>query len=93
MMELSPKETYSGSIVVKKTHLLNMIENMKTMFRSNVTKDSKMHLWGQQCAYENILKEDISTNDWNYFITEFIWFNQWTSGVKPSELFAWMEGS
>ena len=91
LMEISPKVTYGGSVVVKKIHLINMVENMKSMFRSNVSKDSKMHLWGQQCAYENILKEDISTNDWDLFIREYIWCNPWTSGVKPSELFDWLE--
>ncbi len=87
----SPKTTYGGSIVVKKTHLLNMIDNMRLMFLSKVSNDSKMHVWGQQCAYENILKEDISTRDMNKFITEYIWDNPWTAGVKPYELFAWIE--
>lgn len=87
------KGTYGGSVVVKKIHLLNMIENMKSMFRSNVSKDSKMHLLGQQMAYENMLNDDISTHDWNFFIAEYIWYNPWTSGVKPSELFDWLEES
>lgn len=90
-MEVSPKVTYGGSVVVKKIHLINMIENMKTMFKSDVSKNSKWNIWGQQMAYENMLKEDISTHDWNYFITEYIWYNPWTSGVKPSELFDWLE--
>ena len=83
---------YTGSVVVKKTHLLNMIENVKSIFRSNVSNDSKWNVWGQQMAYENILEEDISTHDWNRFMQD-VWRLSWTSSVKPAGLFKWLYNS
>lgn len=60
--------TFKGSIVIKKIHILNMIENMKSMFRTKISRDSKYHLWGQRISYERILKGDISSTDWNDFM-------------------------
>lgn len=82
--------TFKGSVVVKRTHLLNMISNMKTMFRSDVSDNSKWHIWGQQIGYERMLANDISDYDWDKFHTA-IWKMPWTSGIKPWEMFNWLE--
>lgn len=63
--------TFKGSIVVKKIHLLGEIESQKTMFRSNISEDAKSHIWGRQIAYENLLRGEISDNDWDYFMTNY----------------------
>ena len=84
---------FKGSVVVKRTHLLNMIQNMKTMFRSDVKEISKWHIWGQQISFERILEGDISDYDWNKFREIIMWDHPWTAGVKPYELFKWLESS
>lgn len=66
--------TFKGSVVVKRTTLLSMIQDMKLMFRSDVSPASKNHVWGQQIAYENVLKEDLTPYSWNSTIQQ-IWCN------------------
>ena len=87
------KKMFKGSVVVKRTHLLNMIQNMKTMFRSDASEKSKWHIWGQQISFERILDGDISDYDWDKFRKIIMWDHPWTSGVKPYELFEWLESS
>jgi len=60
--------SFKGSVVIKKIHILNMIENMKSMFRTHISRDSKYHLWGQRISYERILEGDISSTNWNDFM-------------------------
>jgi len=62
---------FKGSVVVKRIHLLNMIENQKYIFRSPLTKDdSKWHAWGRQISYETLLENDISNYDWDVFMQD-----------------------
>lgn len=84
--------TFKGSMVVKRTHLLNMIGNMKTMMRSQSSDNAKRVVWGQQIGYERILENDISDYNWDEMI-KYMWGNPWTSGAKPSEMFEWLESS
>ena len=65
---------FKGSIVLKRTTLLNMIQNAKLMFRSDVSPASKNNVWGQQLAYEWILEGDLSEYDWDPTLTS-IWIN------------------
>ena len=63
--------TFKGSVVVKKTHLLNMIQNHKHIFSAPlVSDDCKWHAWGRQISYETLLDGDISDYDWNSFMHE-----------------------
>ena len=63
--------TFKGSVVVKRIHLLNMIQNQKSIFRApQVSEKSKWHVWGRQISYETLLEEDISDYDWNLFMQE-----------------------
>jgi len=57
-----------GSITIKRTHLLNMIDNNRLIFLSAVNKESKHFAWGRQAAFENVLEEDISQFNWNEFM-------------------------
>lgn len=84
--------TFKGSVVVKRTHLLNMIENTKNMMRSQASDNAKRVVWGQQIGYERLMENDISDYDWNEF-AKYVWERPWTAGVKPSEVFEWMENS
>lgn len=84
--------TFKGSVVVKRTYLLNMIGNMKRMMRSQSSDNAKRVVWGQQIGYERILEKDISDYDWDEMI-KHMWDRPWTSGAKPSEMFEWMESS
>jgi len=60
--------TYAGSVTVKKTHLLNMIENQKHIFRSDVDDDCKWHAWGRQISYEVMLDGDYTPYSWDNFM-------------------------
>lgn len=63
--------TFKGSVVVKKAHLLNMIQNQKIIFRAPlVSDDSKWHAWGRQISYETLLENDISDYDWDAFMQD-----------------------
>ncbi len=84
--------TFKGSVVVKRTTLLSMISNMKTMFRSDVDDTTKWHILGQQIGYERVLENDLSDYSWNE-IMQCVWEHPWTAGVKPYEMFEWMEKS
>ena len=57
-----------GSVTIKRTHLLNMIQNNRFIFLSRVSKESKRFAWGRQTAFEDILEEDWSRSDWNEFM-------------------------
>jgi len=63
---------FKGSVVVKRTTLLSMIQDAKLIFRSDVSPASKNNVWGQQIAYERILEEDLSPFSWDPTITQ-IW--------------------
>lgn len=67
--------TYSGSVTIKKIHLLNMIENQKHIFRSDVSDDCKWHSWGRQISYETLLENDISDYNWDKWIHRSLFFN------------------
>ena len=84
--------TFKGSVVVKRTHLLNMISNMKTMFRSDASDSAKRTIWGQQIGYERMLENDISDYDWDKF-KGWAWDRPWTASTKPYEMFNWLESS
>ena len=83
------KMTFKGSIVVKRTDLLSMISNMKTIFKSNISDNSKWHTWGQQISYERILEKDISNLDWDKFM-QWAWSRSWTASLKPAGYFDWL---
>jgi len=64
--------TFKGSVVVKRTTLLNMIQDTKLIFRSDVSPASKNNVWGQQIAYENILEKDFTSFSWDSTM-QLIW--------------------
>lgn len=57
--------TFKGSVVIKKIHLLNWIEDQKFIFRSDVNESSKWHVWGKQISYETLLEEEIRGYSWD----------------------------
>ena len=60
---------FKGSIVIKKKDILGKISDLKLMFRTNISKESKHHIWGQRIVYETILEEDYGPSiDWNEFM-------------------------
>ena len=72
--------TFKGSVIIKKTHLLNMIQNQKHIFRAPlVADDAKWHAWGRQISYETILENDISDHDWDAYM-------QVAFGLRPSNM-------
>ncbi len=46
-----------GSIVIKRTTLMNVIQDNRLIFLSKVNKESKRFAWGRQTAFEDILEE------------------------------------
>ena len=74
---------YKGSIVVKKTWLINMLENQKFIFRSQVSDDSKLIAWGGEMVLDRIMEGEISDYDWNGLMQRI-----WDHGtIKPRDLF------
>ena len=58
-----------GSVVVKRTHLLNMILDNRSIFLSKVNRESKRFAWGRQTAFEDVLEGKIGdTTDWDQFM-------------------------
>ena len=57
-----------GSITIKRIHLLNRIQNNRSIFLSRVSKESKRFAWGRQTAFEDIMNEDINDGDWDSFM-------------------------
>ena len=57
-----------GSITIKRTHLLNMIQNNRSLFLMSESKESKRFVRGRQTAFEDILEEEWSRKDWNEFM-------------------------
>ncbi len=65
--------TFKGSIVIKKTDLIDLIQNQKAVFRApQVSKDSKDLAWGQQISYEMLLEGGWSWKNWDAFM-QVIW--------------------
>ena len=60
--------SFKGSITIKKTHLLNMIQSNRLIFLSEVSKESKRFAWGRQTAFEDMLEGWISDYDWDVFM-------------------------
>jgi len=61
--------TFKGSVVVKRTDLLNLIQNQKAIFRAPlVSDDVKWHAWGRQISYEVLLEGGWSWYDWDSFM-------------------------
>ena len=56
---------FKGSLVIKRTHLINLISDQKAAFRSRISKDAKHIVWGQEIAYNTLLEEDFSRYDWD----------------------------
>jgi len=64
---------YRGSIVLKKVWLLNMLENQKLVFRSNVSDDAKHVCWGMQVVLERLLEGGVDAYDWNDVLQGVLW--------------------
>ena len=54
-----------GSVTIKRTHLLNMIRNNRSIFLSRVSKESKRFAWGRQTAFEDVLAGDLLEYDYD----------------------------
>lgn len=79
---------YSGSITVKKTELLALIEDENYIFRSEVSKENKMFSWGRKTGLEQLLIDDNHTcyllpPNWNYALLGFPEF--WDSLFRRDE--------
>ena len=77
---------FKGSIVIKRNHLLNLIEDQKAAFRSKISDNAKHVVWGEQIAYETLLDEDFSRYDWDDYI-QWLWPYATT---KPYHVFDWL---
>lgn len=56
---------YSGSSVVKKTRLLDLLSDENYIFRSEASYGSKMFAWGRMTLLERLLKRGIEEGfDW-----------------------------
>ena len=68
----SENMTYKGSVVIKRTDLLNLIQNQRAIFRSNVDDECKWHAWGRQISYETLLEGGWSWYNWDAFMQSVI---------------------
>lgn len=50
------KMTFGGSIVIKKTRLLDLSDSLKFMWRSNIDDTSKWNVFGQQITLDRIME-------------------------------------
>ena len=57
-----------GSVTIKRTQLLNMIQNNRLIFLSKVSEGSKRFAWGRQTAFQDVLEEDLSGYDHDEFM-------------------------
>lgn len=75
--------TLKGSIVIKKTDLINLIQNQKSIFRATkISTNSKHNAWGGQIAYERILQNGWTYYNWNSFmqsIFDYRGVNSWVA--------------
>ena len=53
---------YSGSITLKKTELISLIEDENHIFRSKISKNNKWFSFGSKSAYSRILYADGHTH-------------------------------
>jgi len=78
---------FKGSIVIKRRHLINMMQNEKLIFRSKVSDNSKHISWGQQIAIERIMKQEMPHYNWDIFLNN-LWDTYCTS--YPCDTFGWL---
>lgn len=57
-----------GSVTIKRTQLLNMIQNNRLIFLSKVSKESKRFAWGRQTAFQDVLQQHLSPVDHDEFM-------------------------
>ena len=77
-------------MVIKRSHLINLIENQKEIFRAPKISDDARHVvWGELMAFKYLLEDDVHLYDHNDLI-EYVWDHSWTSGEKPHDFFNWL---
>jgi hypothetical protein len=82
--------TFKGSIIVKRTEILDMIENYKSMFKSNISDDARRIVWGQEIMLTMLLEDNgFDTGNHNDF-THWIWDLHWSKSCKPADTFKWL---
>jgi len=52
------KMTYGGSIVIKRTRLLDLSDTLKFIWRSNIDDDARWNVFGQQITLDRIMEEE-----------------------------------
>jgi len=64
---------FKGSVVLKKTTLLNMLANEDHVFRSKVSESMKWHSLGATRALGQILVEDVDDYNHNRMMQSILW--------------------
>lgn len=56
LVAISGVPLMKGSITIKRTKLMNAIQDNRLIFLSNVNKESKRFVWGRQTAFQDVLE-------------------------------------
>jgi len=67
------KTRFKGSITLRKTAILNMLENQRFIFNSNASDGAKAISMGEIIAFKQLLEGDIDNYNWNAFMQEILW--------------------
>lgn len=84
--------SYKGSIVVKRTELLDWIEDASDMFRTMFREDSRQMAFGQRLALISILNDNYIKFKHNEDVQK-IWSAPSVRYVTPGEIWSMIVGA
>jgi len=65
---------YSGSVVIKKTRLLDLSDTLKFIWRSKIDDDARWNIFGQQITLDRIMEGEFSEPGLREY-TEYNWYD------------------
>jgi len=83
--------THKGSIVISRQALLNMNDNLKHMWLGDMTDDSRTHLFGIMCMFDEVMLDGLEQYDYHKdrLRQHYIW-NSGYNSPTITELFIFL---
>lgn len=66
--------TFKGCVMVKKTRLLDLLDKERSIFSSNITKNSKWFSFGRTTTLKEVLEEDLKAPGLREY-AEYRWYD------------------